>query len=42
MLVPNGALAAGPGAGVARRHAGGITLFKSIGKVSLGDDPGAG
>jgi hypothetical protein len=40
-VAPAAALAGGPRrAGVARRHAGGITLFKSIGKASLGMTPG--
>jgi hypothetical protein len=39
ILLPAAALAAGPRAGFARRHARGITPFKSIGKVSLGMTP---
>jgi hypothetical protein len=38
-VAPAGALAASPKAGVARSHSGGIRLFKSIGKVSLGMTP---
>ncbi len=38
-VAPAGALAASPQAGAARSHSGGIKLFKSIGKVSLGMTP---
>ncbi len=38
-LAPAGALAAGPRAGVARAHSGGIRLFNSIGRISLGMTP---
>lgn len=38
-VAPAGALAAGPLAGVARRHSGGIRLFRSIGNASLGMTP---
>lgn len=38
-VAPAAALAASPGAGVARSHSGGITLFKSIGRVSVGMTP---
>lgn len=36
---PAGASAAGPRAGVAHGHSGGIRLFKSIGRVSVGMTP---
>lgn len=38
-VVPSGALAAGPVATSASHHSGGIRLFRSIGKVSLGMTP---
>ncbi|MGB9183775.1 MAG: outer membrane protein assembly factor BamE [Solirubrobacteraceae bacterium] len=38
-VAPAASLAAGPRAGVTRRHSGGIKLFKSIGGVSLGMTP---
>lgn len=38
-VAPAGALAAGPRAGVPRRHSGGIRLFRSIGRVSVGMTP---
>jgi hypothetical protein len=42
LVAPAAALAAGPGAGVASSHRGGITLFRSIGRVSLGTTPAQG